>query len=161
MAKTLTKPIQATKIDPRGKKSNYPEPFASLMAGREKRALGDAFGLQNFGINLTRLAPKAQSALFHRHQVQDEFIYILEGEATLITDEGTFSMRPGMCAGFPAKGVAHHLVNQSDQDVVYLEIGDRLPNDSGEYPQDDLVAQQDAQGLWVFTHKDGTPYDKR
>lgn len=151
-------PINALEIAPRSKGSNYPEPFATTVDGREKRALGDAFGLKNFGVNLTRLAPNAQSALLHRHSVQDEMIYILEGEPTLITDDGAFPMMAGMCAGFPAKGIAHHLVNQSDKDVLYLEIGDRLPNDSGEYPEDDLVAKQNDKSQWVFTRKDGTPY---
>ena len=154
----MKKPIDALEIAPRTKKSNYPEPFAAFVEGREKRALGDAFGLKNFGVNLTRLAPNAQSALLHRHSVQDEMIYILEGAPTLITEDGAFPMKPGMCAGFPAKGVAHHLVNQSDADVLYLEIGDRLPNDSGEYPEDDLIAKQNDKSQWVFTRKDGTPY---
>ena len=150
--------LAATEVAPRKKTSAYPEPFASRMAKREKRQLGDAFGLTNFGVNLTRLAPGGESALLHRHSKQDEFVYILEGSATLVTETDAIELAPGMCAGFPAQGVAHQLVNRSDTDVVYLEIGDRRPGDSASYPNDDLQAMQDDNGKWVFTHKDGTPY---
>ena len=148
----------ATDIPWRAKSSGYPAPFAARVAGRDKRKLGDAFGLKNIGVNLTRLAPGAESALMHRHSVADEFIYILSGQPTLITDRGEVQLAPGMCAGFPAGGVAHHLINRSDQPVEYLEISDRLPGDAGEYPEDDLMAVQDAAGRWRFLHKDGTPY---
>jgi uncharacterized cupin superfamily protein len=127
------------------------------MQKREKRALGDHFGLRNFGVNLTRLLPGGESALLHRHSKQDEFIYILEGEPTLVTDAAEVQLRPGMCTGFPAGGVAHQLVNRTDRDVMYLEVGDRTPGDVGEYPSDDLVATE-VEGRWVFNHKDGTPY---
>ena len=149
--------VEAASVPPRARSSNYPEPFASRMAKREKRALGDAFGLGNFGVNLTRLAPGGESALLHRHSKQDEFIYVLEGEPTLVTDQGEMILAPGMCAGFPAGGVAHHIVNRSDRDAVYLEIGDRRPGDEGSYPVDDLKAVL-VEGKWQFTHKDGTPY---
>ena len=151
--------VDAAAAPPRTRRSNYPEPFASRVAGREKRPLGDLFGLTNFGVNLTRLAPGAVSALRHAHTRQDELVYILEGEPTLVTDAGDTPLRPGMCAGFKAgTGNAHHLVNRTDRDVVYLEIGDRSPGDSGTYPDDDLQAVQDAEGRWRFLHKDGTPY---
>jgi uncharacterized cupin superfamily protein len=150
--------IDAISAPPRLKKSNYPEPFASRMAGREKRPLGDLFGLKNFGVNLTTLIPGAESALLHKHSKQDEFIYILSGEPTLVTEEGEVTLAPGMCAGFPAQGSAHQLVNRSDKNVVYLEIGDRSPGDAGAYPADDLVAVLGADGAWQFTHKDGRPY---
>jgi uncharacterized cupin superfamily protein len=119
--------------------------------------LGDLFGLTNFGVNLTTLAPGAESALMHRHGKQDEFVYILEGTPTLITETGETPLRPGLCAGFPAGGTAHHLVNRSDAPVVYLEIGDRTPGDLAEYPNDDLQAAHE-DGRWFFTHKDGRPY---
>ena len=128
------------------------------MSRREKRQLGDQFGLQNFGVNLTRLSPGGESALMHRHSKQDEFIYILEGEPTLITDVGEVGLSPGMCAGFPANGIAHHLVNRTDRDVAYLEVGDRSKGDEGSYPKDDLRASQGSDGAWTFTHKDGRPY---
>jgi Cupin domain len=92
--------IHATEAPARTKPSNYPEPFASRMAGREKRPLGDLFGLTNFGVNLTRLAPNAVSALRHAHSKQDEFVYIVQGRPTLRTDEGLTQRCPGMCAGF-------------------------------------------------------------
>lgn len=138
--------------------SNYPEPFASRMSGRTKRPLGDLFGLTNFGVNLTRLAPNAVSALRHAHSRQDEFVYILEGNPTLHTDEGRTRLAPGMCAGFKAgNGNGHRLVNETAADVVYLEIGDRTPGDEGSYPDDDLGAVQ-VDGKWRFVHKDGSPY---
>ena len=150
--------VDARAVPPRARQSNYPEPFLSRMAKREKRALGDHFGLKNFGVNLTRLAPGGESALLHRHSEQDEFVYILEGEPTLVTDAGEMALRAGMCAGFPAAGRAHHLVNRTGADVVYLEIGDRTPGDIGHYPADDIVAAQNPDRSWRFTHKDGTPY---
>jgi uncharacterized cupin superfamily protein len=128
------------------------------MAGRQKHPLGDLFGLKNFGVNLTKLRPGGESALLHRHSQQDEFIYILEGEPTLVTDVQEAQLRPGMCAGFPAQGVAHQLVNRTQTDVVYLEIGDRSVGDEGAYPHDDLKAVMDAKGQWTFTHKDGRLY---
>lgn len=138
--------------------SSYPEPFAGRMRGREKRPLGDVFGLKNFGVNLTRLAPGAQSALKHRHSRQDEFVFILEGEPTLVLDDDETVLRPGMCAGFPAAGAAHCLINRTDRDVVYLEIGDRSAGDAASYPNDDLVAELGPDGRWTFSHKDGRPY---
>lgn len=150
--------IEAEAAPLRTKPSNYPEPFFSRMAKREKRPLGDIFGLKNFGVNLTTLQPGGESALLHRHSKQDEFIYILDGTPTLVTDAGEIELSPGMCAGFPAGGVAHHLVNRSDGAVVYLEIGDRTPGDEGSYPADDIKAALGPDGKWVFTHKDGQPY---
>ena len=142
----------------RAKRTNYPEPFASRMAGRLKQPLGDLFGLSNFGVNLTRLLPGASSALRHAHSKQDEFVYVLQGRPTLHTDEGRTALGPGMCAGFQAgTGNAHRLVNDSDEDVLYLEIGDRTRGDSATYPDDDLCAKA-AEGGWVFAHKDGTAY---
>ena len=155
---SLPAAIEAASAPPRTKKSNYPEPFASRMAAREKRPLGDLFGLRSFGVNLTRLAPGGISALHHRHSRQDEFVYVLEGEPTLVTDDGEVQMRPGMCAGFAANGRAHHLENRSSHDVVVLEVGDRAPGDHGSYPADDLQAVMGEDGSWKFTHKDGSPY---
>jgi uncharacterized cupin superfamily protein len=150
--------IVAADAPPRTKPSNYPEPFASRMAGRVKRPLGDLFALENFGVNLTRLAPGAVSALRHAHSKQDEFIYVLEGNPTLHTDEGRTRLSPGMCAGFKAgSGNGHNLVNETAQDVVYLEVGDRTPGDEGSYPDDDLRALRVEAG-WRFVRKDGTPY---
>ena len=156
-----TKPptvLVASEVIVRTKPSVYPEPFASRMAGREKRQLGDAFQLKNFGVNLTRLAPGAVSALRHAHTKQDEFVYVLEGRPTLHTDEGYHQLAPGSCAGFKAgTGNGHRLLNETDEQVVYLEVGDRTQGDEASYPDDDLKALL-VEGRWIFTHVDGTPY---
>ncbi|HSW82297.1 MAG TPA: cupin domain-containing protein [Usitatibacter sp.] len=150
--------IVAAEAPARTKPSSYPEPFASRMAGRMKHPLGDLFGLANFGVNLTRLAPGAVSALRHAHTKQDEFVYILEGRPTLHTDEGRTRLAPGMCAGFKAgTGNGHCLINETNEDVVYLEIGDRTPGDEGRYPDDDIQAAL-VDGKWKFTRKDGSAY---
>jgi uncharacterized cupin superfamily protein len=150
--------LVAADAPPRAVSSTYPEPFRSRMAKRDKSPLGDLFGLKSFGVNLTRIAPGGESALRHAHVRQDEFVYILEGRPTLVTDAGRTALQPGMCAGFRGgSGEAHHLVNETDADVVYLEVGDRLPGDAATYPDDDLyVAMVD--GKWRYSHKDGAPY---
>ena len=150
--------IEAASAPPRTKQTNYPEPFASRMAKRQKHPLGDQFGLKAFGVNLTRLAPGGVSSLHHRHTRQDEFVYVLDGEPTLVTDDGELQLRPGMCAGFAANGTAHHLENRSERDVVVLEVGDRAPGDEGSYPADDIKAVMGEDGKWRFAHKDGTAY---
>jgi len=150
--------VAAAYAPARSRPSVYPEPFASRMAGREKRQLGDLFGLTNFGVNLTRLAPNAISALRHAHTRQDEFVYILQGRPTLHTDEGRTQLSPGMCAGFRAgTGNGHRLINDTGEEVVYLEVGDRTPGDEGSYPDDDLQAAL-VEGKWKFVHKNGAPY---
>jgi uncharacterized cupin superfamily protein len=134
-------------------------PFAKRLAGRQKRVLGDVFGLTNFGVNLTRLAPGAASALRHAHTRQDELVYILEGEATLVTNTGETRLRPGMCAGFKAgTGDAHQLVNRGERDLVFLEVGDRSAGDAVTYPDDDVEAILGPDGKYQYRHKDGTPY---
>ena len=155
-----SKPLAIVALDvaPRTRPSNYPEPFFNRMSRRHKRQLGDVFGLKNFGINLTRLEPGGESALMHRHSRQDEFVFVVAGDPTLVTEQGEVELHPGMCAGFAARGVAHHLVNRTDHDVFILEVGDRSAGDEGTYPQDDLMAALGADGVWKFTHKDGTAY---
>jgi uncharacterized cupin superfamily protein len=150
--------VIAAEAPPRGKPSNYPEPFATLMAGRLKSPLGDFFGLRNFGVNLTRLPPGAVSALHHTHSRQDEFIYVIEGEPTLFTDAGETELRPGMAAGFPASGTAHHLENRTARDCVILEVGDRTEGDEVSYPTDDIQAVMGHDGRWRFAHKEGKAY---
>lgn len=142
----------------RAKPSTYPEPFFSRMSGRQKQPLGDLFGIKNFGVNLTTLKPYGESSLLHRHSKQDEFVYILQGNPTLITDAGEFALEPGMCAGFAAGGIAHQLVNRTRADVVFIEIGDRTKGDEGSYPKDDLKAALNPDGTWRYSHKDGRPY---
>jgi len=156
-----TKQVSLKALDAplRARASGYPEKFRSRVAGREKRPLGDLFGLSNFGVNLTRLAPGAESSLRHAHARQDEFVYILEGRPTLVTNQGATELSPGDCAGFEAgSGDAHHLVNRTKEDVLYLEIGDRTRGDSAIYPDEDMQVVQDAEGKWRYLHKDGTPY---
>jgi uncharacterized cupin superfamily protein len=150
--------LVASDAPPRTKPSNYPEPFASRMAGRIKRPLGDLFGLTSFGVNLTRLPPGAVSALHHRHSRQDEFIYVLEGEPTLFTDAGEMQLCPGMAAGFAASGTAHHLENRTGQDCLILEVGDRAEGDEVSYPTDDIQAVRGADAKWRFSHKNGESY---
>lgn len=150
--------IEAALAPLRTTPSIYPEPFAARVKDRIKQPLGNLFGLTNFGVNLTRLKPGAVSALRHAHTRQDEFIYVLEGQPTLRTDEGKTQLAPGMCAGFKAgTGNGHHLVNETTADVVYLEIGDRTAGDEASYPDDDLRALM-VNGKWAFTHKDGRGY---
>lgn len=137
--------------------TRYPPEFAKRVAGRRKQRLGDQFGLENFGINLVTLPPAVQSATRHRHMVQDEFVYVLSGELVLVHDEGETLLRPGGCAGFRHGGTAHHLINRSDADASFLEIGDRLPGDIAECPDDDLVPVHTEKG-WQYFRKNGEPY---
>jgi uncharacterized cupin superfamily protein len=155
---TVPSPVRAAALPPRVRRSNYPEPFASRMALREKRPLGELFGLRSFGVNLTRLAAGGTSSLMHRHSLQDEFVYIVEGRPTLVTEGGEMPLAPGMCVGFAAGGAAHCLVNRTEADVAFLEIGDRQAGDTVDYPADDIAAVMGEDGQWVFAHKDGTPY---
>jgi uncharacterized cupin superfamily protein len=151
--------LDAADAATRKTKSNYPEKFAALLGERVKRPLGDPFGLTIFGVNLTTLPSGAMSALRHAHTKQDELVYILEGTPTLFTDSGETLLKPGMCAGFKAgSGDAHHLVNRSKSDVVYLEIGDRTAGDEVHYPDDDIVAVKTPDGTRKFTRKGGTRY---
>lgn len=152
-------PINAETIAENKSKSLYPEPFASMVKGRSKRKLGDHFGLANFGVNLTKLSPGSISALKHYHSKQDEFIYILSGTPTLIYGDNQYLMAPGDCIGFKSNnGIAHQLVNKSDSEVVYLEVGDRISGDGVQYPDDDLSFVSKNDGTWLVLHKDGTPY---
>jgi len=150
--------MDAFEVPPRTKPSVYPEPFASFMVGREKRQLGEVFKLNNFGVNLTRLAPNSVSALRHAHSKQDELIFVLQGHPSLQTNEGKTELSPGMCAGFKAgSDNAHRLMNETSEDVVYLEIGDRTKGDEATYPDDDIQAEL-VDGQWKFKHKNGEPY---
>ena len=154
----LTLPALDPATDESTQGSNYPEQFKPQVAGRAKQRLGNTLGLKNFGVNLTTIQPGAASALRHWHAKQDEFVYIVSGELLLVTDAGEQLLSAGMCAGFPAgKPDGHHLVNRSTRDAVYLEVGDRTPGDSANYPDDDLKARA-VDGGWQFTRRDGTPY---
>lgn len=150
--------IQAEHAPARKTRSNYPSPFAARMSGRIKQPLGDIFGLRNFGVNLTTLLPGSVTALHHRHLKQDEFVYVLKGNPILHTNSSAIALSPGMCAGFPAAGTAHHLENGTTEIVILLEIGDRSPDDDVKYPLDDLQARKGPDGEWYFSRKDDTPY---
>lgn len=139
--------------------SLYPEPFRSRVLPRDKRALGDAFGLTAFGVNRTVLHPGAESSMRHWHSHEDELVYVLDGELVLLTDAGEQILRAGMVIGFRAGDAdAHQLVNRSDRPATYLEVGSRDPRDVASYPDEDLVARQTDAGQWYFLHKDGRRY---
>ena len=139
--------------------SAYPEQYRAFVRERRKRALGNELGLTHYGVNLVTVPPGAWSALRHWHTRQDEFIYVVSGRPTLVMDGGATQLEPGMCMGFKAGDAdGHHLVNKTAEDVVYLEMGDRSPDDSASYPDDDLKAVMGGDGQWRFLHKDGTPY---
>ncbi len=138
--------------------SIYPHPFVDQMAGRLKRKLGDAVGIRQFGVNLVTLEPGAWSSQRHWHEKEDEFVYIIAGNATLVTDDGEQTLGPGMIAGFPAgEANAHHLINKTDLPVLYLEVGTRTPDERADYTDVDMKAHK-VDGNWVFTRDDGTPY---
>ena len=136
----------------------YPPPYDKPCRARVRQKLGDVAGLTQFGVNLTRLKPGAASALRHWHENEDEFIYLLEGELTLIEDQGEILLRAGEAAGFKA-GVpnGHHLVNKSSRDAVYLEVGTRAERERAHYPDHDLIAVKDGKGF-AYTRKSGEPY---
>ncbi len=138
--------------------TSYPEPFKELCRARTKRVLGDALGLGTFGVNLVTLPPGAGSAQRHWHSHEDEFVYVIEGELTLVTEDGEQLLTAGQVAGFPA-GTAdgHHLVNKGTAPATYLEIGDRRRDDAVTYPDADLHLEPTPEGR-VFTDKKGEPY---
>jgi uncharacterized cupin superfamily protein len=141
--------------------SGYPEPFRTLVLPREKRALGDAVGLRKIGVNLTTLPPGKMSSMRHHHTHEDEMVFVLEGELVLRTNMGEQTLTAGTCAGFPAgSGDGHQLINRSGRPARYLEISNRDPSDRAEYPDDDLAYHKDEHGRAVFSHKDGSPYER-
>ena len=136
----------------------YPPPFDKVVAGRETKRLGDAIGLTQFGVSLVRLKPGAAAGVCHWHENEDEFVYVLEGEATLVEDAGEIRLGPGGAAGFKA-GVAngHSMVNKSQADVVMLVVGTRAKSERGHYPDVDLAYEFDDK-TFRFLHKSGEPY---
>jgi uncharacterized cupin superfamily protein len=144
---------------PESNATSYPEEFKPLNTRREYRRLGDHVGLTNFGVNLTRVEPGAQTSARHAHSKQDEFIWVVEGEIVLETNNGPQTLTSGMCAGFPAgSDNAHRFVNNTDKDVLLLIVGDRTPFDEVTYPDIDNHGRAGADGKYVFTRKDGTPH---
>jgi uncharacterized cupin superfamily protein len=139
-------------------RTGYPKPFDRVVVGRERRRLGNAVGLDQFGVNLTTLKPGAASALRHWHENEDEFVYVLAGEVVLIENEGACVLKPGDAAGFKANSRnGHHLVNRADRDAVYLEIGTRAKYERAHYPDVDLMVVRDDKGM-RYTRKNGDPY---
>jgi uncharacterized cupin superfamily protein len=139
--------------------SGYPEPFRSRVLPREKRALGDAFGLTTLGVNLTTLPPGKESSMRHFHTLEDEFVFVLEGEVVLNTDEGEQVLTAGQCAGFKAGTPnGHQLVNRGDRPARYLEVSNRDPADTATYPDVDLAYGKSPDGSHRFTRKDGSSY---
>jgi uncharacterized cupin superfamily protein len=138
--------------------TGYPPPYRDKVAGRVKRALGDAAGITQFGVNLVHLPPGAHSSMRHWHETEDEFVYLLSGELTLVTDAGEQVLSAGAACGFPAgKRDGHHLVNRSQAPATYLEVGTRVQSDRVTYPDIDMLAVNDGTA-WKFLHKDGRPY---
>jgi uncharacterized cupin superfamily protein len=140
--------------------TRYPSPFDEPCRRRENKRLGAAVGLTQFGVNLTRLPPNTWSSQRHWHEREDEFVYVLEGEVWLVTDEGEELLKPGDCAGFRA-GVhdGHHLQNRSARDALVLTIGTCDDSDCGEYSDIDMLFKAGRySGRGGFARKDGTPY---
>jgi uncharacterized cupin superfamily protein len=160
MTRTLEPPaLDPATLEPRTS-SGYPEPYRSRVLPREKRALGDALGLTKVGVNLTTLPPGKESSMRHHHTLEDELIFVVEGEVVLITDRGEQVLGPGMCAGFPAgSGDGHQLINRSDQPARYLEVSNREPADTAVYSDVDLAYRKDADGRAVFTRTDGSAFE--
>ena len=141
-------------------RTNYPEPFNRAVEGRLRRRLGNAAGLDQFGVNLTTLKPGSATALRHWHEKEDELVYILEGEVVLIEDAGETLLKRGDAAGFKANiRNGHHLVNKSKSDAILLEIGTRSKNERAEYADIDMQVIRDESGF-RYLHKDGKPYPK-
>jgi uncharacterized cupin superfamily protein len=140
--------------------TGYPDPFRKAVAGRSRQRLGNAVGLDQFGVNLARLKPGAQSSQRHWHETEDEFVYMLEGELVLCENDGETVLKPGDAAGWNAGSPnGHCLVNRTDRDAVYLEIGSRMKRDRVEYPDIDMLFRKDESGLH-YTHKSGEPHEK-
>jgi uncharacterized cupin superfamily protein len=143
---------------PETNRCGYPAPFDEIARGRFRKQLGDAGGLDQFGVNLCRLEPGSASAQRHWHETEDELVYVLGGEVVLVEDEGETMLKAGDAATFKAGAAnGHHLVNRSDRDALVLEIGSRNLNDRGHYPDIDLKFVCN-DGVDQFLHKDGTPY---
>jgi uncharacterized cupin superfamily protein len=139
--------------------TTYPPPFDKRCLSRERTKLGDAANLTQFGVNLLRLPPGAWSSQRHWHTHSDEFVFVLSGEVTLVTDAGAEALRPGEAAGFKAGDAnGHCLQNRSNADATVLEIGTRVAEDGAVYSDIDMLAPAGGQPA-AYTHRDGTPYE--
>ena len=160
---TTKKSIEQLIVDPKAvapdSGSVYPPPHDEIVRGRHRHRLSPAIGLNNFGVNLVRLEPGAASSARHWHTAQDEFVYVVAGTATLVTDEGETELGRGMAAGFPAGNPnAHQVANRTDEDVWYLEVGDRPQREDVTYPDVDM-ANAVIDGRPNFSRKDGSAFD--
>ena len=142
---------------PFGNTASYPKEFAPAIAGREKQKLSDAVGLTQFGVNIARIKAHSKSALRHWHENEDEFIYMLEGELVLHENDGETVLKPGDAAGWRANGgIGHCLINRSDRDALYLEVGTRARSERVHYPDVDFFMTRDDKGRH-WTRKSGEP----
>ena len=150
--------VDIAKVPVRSGANFYPAPYRDQCAGRHKQGLGDAVGLTQFGVNITRIEPGAASALRHWHEQEDEFVYVLEGELVLVEDGGVTVLKAGDAAGFAANsGNGHQLVNRSNRDAVYFEVGSRAKTERVHYPDVDLEMIRDEAGRRCL-HKNGAPW---
>jgi uncharacterized cupin superfamily protein len=150
--------IDISALETRVGSPNYPARYQPVCAGRHKTPLGNAVGLSQFGVNLTKLEPGAATALRHWHEQEDEFVYILEGECVLIENGGEVTLKAGDCAGFKANvDDGHCIVNRTDREVLLLEVGTRAQAERSHYPDDDLKLERD-DGVVRVLHKSGEPY---
>jgi uncharacterized cupin superfamily protein len=139
--------------------TSYPARFAAVIAGREKQRLGDAVGLTQFGVNMTRIKPGSASALRHWHEQEDEFVYVLEGELVLRENGDECLLKAGDAAGFKAgSGIGHCLVNRGARDAVYLEIGTRAVSERVHYSDVDMIMERDSTGRRYRT-RSGVPIE--
>jgi uncharacterized cupin superfamily protein len=137
----------------------YPPPYHEPCLKRERRRLGDAAGLTQFGVNLLRLPPGAWSSQRHWQTASDEFVYVLSGEVVMVTNDGEEALRAGDCAGFRAGDPdGHCLQNRGETDALVLEVGTRVPNDGADYPDIDMLAPPGGKPA-MYTRRDGTPYE--
>ena len=136
----------------------YPPPFDKPCRGRERKRIGDAAGLTQYGVNLLRLPPGAWSSQRHWQTLSDEFVYVVSGEVVLVTDGGEEVLGVGDAAGFKAGDPnGHCLQNRSKSDALVLEVGTRFEDDAAYYPDIDMVAPAGGKPA-PYTHRDGTPY---
>jgi uncharacterized cupin superfamily protein len=141
--------------------ASYPKEFAAVISGREKQRIGDAAGLTQFGVNVTRIKAGSASALRHWHEQEDEFVYVLEGELVLLENDGETVLKAGDAAGWKAgTDNGHCLINRSRRDALYLEVGTRKVHDRVDYPDIDMLNIKDEKGP-RFTHRSGELYPPR
>ena len=141
--------------------TTYPDPFWQPIVGRERKRLGNAVGLSQFGVNLTTLKPGAWSSQRHWHRNEDEFVYVLEGEITLYENHSEIVLKAGDAAGWKADGGnGHRLVNRTQRDAVYIEVGARLVNETVVYSDIDMRLERDKNGA-RYLRKTGEPYPPR